>query len=91
MAAECGCLESLRPFTMYIYILWRVPNYDITSMEMDKSTGFLRATLSNRTSYYSISKVTSEAFDLGTKEGTFKASRLPQLNAPHSDLPGPVQ
>jgi hypothetical protein len=35
--------------------------------------------------------VTSEAFDLGTEEDTFKASRLPQVNALHFDLPGPVQ
>jgi hypothetical protein len=29
----------------------------------------------------------SEAFDLDTEEGIFKASRLPQVNALHSDLP----
>jgi hypothetical protein len=53
------------PCTMYIYILWRVPIYDITSMEMDKSTRFLRARLSNSTGHHSIfSKVTSEAFDI---------------------------
>jgi hypothetical protein len=60
-------------------------------MEMDKSTRFLRARLSSSSPLLYILMVTSEAFDLGTEEGTFKASRLPQVNALHFDLPGPVQ
>jgi hypothetical protein len=77
---------------MYIYVAWRVPIHDIASHGNGQEHNAPRARLSSSTRpLLYISKVTSEPFDLDTEEGTFKASRLPQVNALRSDLPTPVQ